>query len=187
VAYFIAVICLFQQPVRFVTLRETASTHGRLASCFRASVFLLIFIALGCQPSLAQKKSSSLGQKLPSPEKVVEKYLKTIGGKKRLAAIRDATFDWTIQLNAQTREHSLLQMETDRELNNRGEVKKETVKTFEVFPIANRAPILRSKLVGVVWIDPADKHPVATVTELKRSFHLSFSIERRDKPAGCSE
>jgi hypothetical protein len=76
--------------------------HRRLASRFRASVFLLIFIALGCQPSLAQKKSSSLGQKLPSSEKIVEKYLKTIGGKKRLAAIRDATFDWTIQLNGQT-------------------------------------------------------------------------------------
>jgi len=106
VAYFIAVICLFQQPVRFVTSRETASTrrieHSRLASCFRVPVFLLILIALGIQPSLAQKKSSSLGQKLPSPEKIVEKYLKTVGGKKRLAAIRDTTFDWTIQLNDQT-------------------------------------------------------------------------------------
>ena len=105
-AYFIAVICLFQQPVRFVTSRETASTrrieHSRLASCFRVPVFLLILIALGIQPSLAQKKSSSLGQKLPSPEKIVEKYLKTVGGKKRLAAIRDTTFDWTIQLNDQT-------------------------------------------------------------------------------------
>ena len=28
---------------------------------------------------------------------------------------------------------------------------------------------------------------VPTVAELKHSFHLSFSIERRDKPAGCSE
>lgn len=53
--------------------------------------------------------SVALAQKLPSAEKVIENYIKAIGGKKRLAAIRDATYVWkgevsddalTIQLRA---------------------------------------------------------------------------------------
>ncbi len=40
-------------------------------------------------------------KKLPSAEKIVDNHLKAIGGKKRLAAIRDATREWTIQLNDQ--------------------------------------------------------------------------------------
>ncbi|HKG45717.1 MAG TPA: hypothetical protein VKB02_03260 [Pyrinomonadaceae bacterium] len=44
--------------------------------------------------ALAQKK-------LPSAEKVVDNYLKAIGGKKAAGAVRDATYDWIIQLNGQ--------------------------------------------------------------------------------------
>jgi len=40
-------------------------------------------------------------RKFPSAEKVVESYLKTIGGKKRVATIRDATYEWRIQLKDQ--------------------------------------------------------------------------------------
>ena len=40
--------------------------------------------------------------KLPSVDKVLDGYLKTIGGKKQVAAIRDATYEWTIQLKDQT-------------------------------------------------------------------------------------
>ncbi len=39
--------------------------------------------------------------KLPSAEKIVDNYLKAVGGKKRLGAIRDASFEWTLQLNEQ--------------------------------------------------------------------------------------
>lgn len=35
--------------------------------------------------------------KLPSPERIVGDYVKAIGGKKRLAALRDATYEWTVQ------------------------------------------------------------------------------------------
>ncbi|MDQ5844431.1 MAG: DUF724 domain-containing protein, partial [Acidobacteriota bacterium] len=38
---------------------------------------------------------------LPSADKVVNNYLKAIGGKKRVAKIRDATYEWTVQLNDQ--------------------------------------------------------------------------------------
>lgn len=40
-------------------------------------------------------------RKLPSAEKVVDGYLKAAGGKKRLSAIRDATYEWTIVLKDQ--------------------------------------------------------------------------------------
>jgi hypothetical protein len=41
-------------------------------------------------------------QKLPQPEKVVSNYLKAIGGKKRVAAIRDARFEWSVMLKEQS-------------------------------------------------------------------------------------
>lgn len=40
-------------------------------------------------------------------------------------------------------EYSFVQKETDREINSKGELKKETVKVFEVFPIANRAAVMK--------------------------------------------
>ena len=43
----------------------------------------------------------TVGQKLPSVDKVVDKYLKAIGGKNAARAITDATYEWTIQLNDQ--------------------------------------------------------------------------------------
>jgi hypothetical protein len=48
----------------------------------------------------AQSRSAAPG-KLPSAEKVVQDYLKAIGGKKRVAAIRDATYEWEIKLKDQ--------------------------------------------------------------------------------------
>jgi hypothetical protein len=46
----------------------------------------------------AQKKSTpSRPRKLPSAEKVVGDYLKATGGKKRQAAIKDATYEWEVQ------------------------------------------------------------------------------------------
>ena len=36
-----------------------------------------------------------------------------------------------------------MQKETGREINSKGEVKKETVKVYEVFPIAHREPVMK--------------------------------------------
>jgi hypothetical protein len=63
--------------------------------CLRTA--LLFLFALLCSPVLAQQP-----RKLPSADKIVENYLKAIGGKKRVVAIRDATYEWTIQLQNQT-------------------------------------------------------------------------------------
>ncbi len=63
-------------------------------------VVLLVLILGSWQADLAQSKATRT-KKLPSPEKIVDDYLKAIGGKKRIAQIRDATHDWTITLKGQ--------------------------------------------------------------------------------------
>jgi hypothetical protein len=53
-------------------------------------------------PSLAQKQADASRQKLPSADKVIADYIKTVGGKKRLAAVADTTYEWS----ASTADHS---------------------------------------------------------------------------------
>jgi len=48
-----------------------------------------------------QQPAITASQRLPSADKVVDSYLKAVGGKKRVAAVRDATYEWTIQLKDQ--------------------------------------------------------------------------------------
>ncbi len=71
-------------------------------SCLRTAAVLVVL--LGCRPDplLAQKKAAVPARKLPSAEKIIDNYLKASGGKKRIAAIRDAAYDWVIQLKDQT-------------------------------------------------------------------------------------
>jgi hypothetical protein len=60
--------------------------------------FQLLLVALlllaTAPPALGQKK-------LPSAEKIVDNYLKAIGGKKSAGALKDATYEWIIQFNDQ--------------------------------------------------------------------------------------
>jgi hypothetical protein len=62
--------------------------------------FLLkcIIILVCAATAVAQ---SGTPKKLPSAEKIVDNYLKAIGGKKVAAAQRDATYEWTIEFNNQ--------------------------------------------------------------------------------------
>lgn len=46
-------------------------------------------------------------------------------------------------LEERTAEYAFTQKETTREINDRGEIKKETVRIYEVFPVANRDPVYR--------------------------------------------
>ena len=43
-------------------------------------------------------------------------------------------------------EYAFIQKEIDREISSKGEVKKETTKVYEVFPVTDREPI--TKLVA---------------------------------------
>lgn len=47
------------------------------------------------------------------------------------------------EVEKRVNEYSFMQKETQRELSSRGELKKETVKLYEVFPIANREPVMK--------------------------------------------
>ena len=58
-----------------------------------ARLFLLIALLIAPQAVVAQK--------LPSVDKVVDKYLKAIGGKKAARAVTGATYEWTIRFNDQ--------------------------------------------------------------------------------------
>lgn len=58
---------------------------------------VLLLIAL----TIAAVHPAAVAQKLPSVDKVVDKYLRAIGGKKAARAIKDATYEWSIQLNNQ--------------------------------------------------------------------------------------
>jgi len=61
------------------------------------AVHIALLILLSCIPALAQKKQ----QKLPSPDKIVDNYLKAVGGKKRVAAVKDTSFEWAVMEQGQ--------------------------------------------------------------------------------------
>ncbi|HKR59914.1 MAG TPA: hypothetical protein VJS64_09260 [Pyrinomonadaceae bacterium] len=76
--------------------RATSATLRRaLAVVLSIAAFTLLAVGEICAQGNPQPK------KLPSPEKIVENYLKALGGKRRVSAIRDASFEWTIELNDQ--------------------------------------------------------------------------------------
>jgi len=56
----------------------------------RLRVLSFFAIAVLSQPALAQQT-----KKLPAAEKIVDNYLKAIGGKKQVSSIRDVTYEWT--------------------------------------------------------------------------------------------
>ena len=45
------------------------------------------------------------------------------------------------ELEYRVSEYAFKQTETDREINSKGELKKETIKVYEVFPLPNREPV----------------------------------------------
>jgi hypothetical protein len=85
------------------TLKAGRSSPVHLIRSWLAfSTCALLLIALAYASVTAQKSRVPGGsQKLPAPEKIVNDYLKAMGGKKRQSAIRDATYDWRIQLKEQ--------------------------------------------------------------------------------------
>src|SRR5437867_8035638 len=87
-------------------IRKRSSTQfehagQRILTCVRCSL-VVVFCLLGSSFSSFGQKPSPLPKKLPSAEKIVDNYLKAIGGKKRIGAIKDATYEWVIQLKDQS-------------------------------------------------------------------------------------
>ena len=65
------------------------------SSLLCVALLLLVFAAANSSV-LAQ---SAAPKKLPSAEKIVDSYFKAVGGKKLIAAQRDATYEWSVQRN----------------------------------------------------------------------------------------
>ncbi len=89
---------------------ETPARPGRVCARWLAVGCIALVLLLAGQTSrLSAKEKYEQGasqrvatpRKLPSAERVVDSYFKAVGGKKRLSGIRDATYEWTIQLNNQ--------------------------------------------------------------------------------------
>jgi hypothetical protein len=88
----------------------TLATHTRrLSRALIVCAALLLALAPGARLQ-AQKKSAARPQQLPSPEKIVSDYLKATGGKKSQAAIKDSTYEWTIQLKDQAMGRALIKV-----------------------------------------------------------------------------
>jgi hypothetical protein len=59
-----------------------------------------LFVLVTTVQAFAQN-NAALPKKLPSAEKIVDNYLKASGGKKAIGALKDATYEWIVQLNDQ--------------------------------------------------------------------------------------
>jgi hypothetical protein len=67
----------------------------QIQSNFQSLVGLLAILALACFSASAYTRTS-VQKKLPSPDKIAGEYVKAIGGKKRVIAIRDAVYEWQV-------------------------------------------------------------------------------------------
>lgn len=83
--------------------RPPAHAHGpraprRLAALPLLELAFAVSLALAAGvPAFAQKSAADAARrKLPSAEKIVADYLKAAGGKKRLAAVADAAYEWSV-------------------------------------------------------------------------------------------
>jgi hypothetical protein len=76
--------------------RASLSTSALIRLVLVVSLCLFSSFIAAVDVAVAQNRKNS---RLPSAEKILDKYWKAIGGKKRAAAIRDASFEWTLRLN----------------------------------------------------------------------------------------
>jgi hypothetical protein len=78
------------------------STLALFAVAFARRVPLLLMVLMLLAGSLemsaqVSEATEGRGKKLPSPDKIISDYLKAVGGKKRAGAIRDATYEWSVE------------------------------------------------------------------------------------------
>ena len=75
-------------PNAHVLARGSGTESKR--TLLKASALLLLLVC-------AHASASAQSSKLPSPERIVGDYLKAVGGGKRLASLRDATYEWSVE------------------------------------------------------------------------------------------
>lgn len=89
------------QSARDAATRRRGRTYTNAARSPRVLASALLAVLLVVCASSRVMAQQGRGAKLPSPEKIVGEYLKALGGKKRVAAVRDATLEWNALRGAQ--------------------------------------------------------------------------------------
>lgn len=84
------------------TCGRSLTLPGLRPILLRTAVLFVALLSQRPDALYAQTKAAPPTRRLPSAEKVVDNFLKASGGKKRIATIRDATYDWVIHLKDQT-------------------------------------------------------------------------------------
>jgi hypothetical protein len=80
---------LTREPCPPSSRHSTTRILRALSTILLCAVVLVISVR-------AQKKADAARLNLPPPDKIIADYVKTNGGKKRLASINDATYEWTV-------------------------------------------------------------------------------------------
>ncbi|MGH9874848.1 MAG: hypothetical protein ACRD9S_20530, partial [Pyrinomonadaceae bacterium] len=92
--------------MRQVNINQSAVAASlcRRTPNLRGVMYLALCVGLLCgsRQSVPAQQATAKLTKLPSAEKIVDGHLKAIGGRKRVATIRDATYEWQIQLKDRT-------------------------------------------------------------------------------------
>ena len=79
------------------------SVESRAHVLRQVLLFTVLSGTVCCSSTLLCAQSRlAVPAKLPAAEKIVDGYLKAIGGKKRVAGLRDATYEWEILLKERT-------------------------------------------------------------------------------------
>lgn len=69
-------------------------TNPHAPRTFRLLAVVLLLLLV---PFAAVARQQPGARRLPSPDKIVGEYLKAVGGKKGVAALRDATYEWEVR------------------------------------------------------------------------------------------
>ena len=86
---------------RLIILSEQGADdrHKRQIRWLKMTLLFLCLLVFASAPPLVWAQDKVEPRKLPSAERIVNGYLNAIGGKKRVRAIKDATYEWTVWAN----------------------------------------------------------------------------------------
>jgi hypothetical protein len=88
--------------------RVNESTRRLVSTFVRATLHTFVLIVALVPSAFAQMAGAkSSPSKLPAPDKIVGDYLKALGGKKRVQTIQDATYEWSVEGQTQSRARTL--------------------------------------------------------------------------------
>jgi hypothetical protein len=79
---------------------DPTNTRASALNAYLRVLAMLLVILHGSSleaPAQTGEAANARARKLPSPDKIVSDYLKASGGRQRQKAIRDATYEWSVQ------------------------------------------------------------------------------------------